>query len=986
MTGRETAERRQVTILNADIVNSTSLVDHLDPEEVMGIMQKYLDLCKAIVAQFHGVLAGYTGDGFEAYFGYPVAREDSAVEALNAAIQVARFSAERDSQLPLGCRIGIATGRVVVAQPGIHGVGRNVMAFGAAPTLAARLEQMANPGRILLDHATMELCEGRFAFHCIGSVHLKGFDDDYEVWEVVEPMRPGRRFIQSGLSPFVGRNAEVQLLVSRWRSVLAGHGQVVVLHGEPGMGKSRLVHEVQRSLPGGSGSIFQFQCLNHFSSTPLHPWIHSVQRFANILQSDDADEKLAKIRRYLGDKLGFPEDVVRNCANLMGLAPTDAVHYVGQSPQHMTRLQEVLVGDLIAASRRTPLFVLVEDMQWIDASTMNLLQSLIEVAGTERIFLVMTCRSGGGPLFNAAHVTSLSLVKLDSVAVTALIAKLTSSSRQPLSETVTERIRQKSDGNPLFVEELTKHYVEMATSNRPDAAIAEQDPVPKLLQGSLMERIDKAGTGKEIAQLASVVGEDFDEDILVDLSESDREIVRQQLDALAELRIVERSPHSTRVSYQFCHALLRDAVYSSLLKPTRRRTHQRIAEYFAGDRGAAKTVPSEIIAYHYGRSGDHGNAFRYWLGAGQHALRAGATAEAAALFEKALKAAEAIGETPDKPEDMAILCLSYGFALNASRGVGASPMDYFRKAEELSTQIGNTDLTLEALDWQFGLHFNAGQLLASKAPALKMKQLGSSLNHRTAIASGCQGLGMAEFVLGNFLEARKEFEFGLEAGGHHVSGAHCYPSMTLSYLAWTLLALGHASEAEACADRAIESARQESSHALATALNNCCYVYQCMALTGKVYERTEELVEHTKKHGEQMYLRRGNIIRGWADCMAYGGDQPIQHIADEIQFLLRSKEEIEITYLLGVLADLQISHGRFADAHSSLNKALEIANKNQEHFYLSEIYRLKAKLAEVDPTRSSPSDAESHLAAARRIAEAQHAKAWLDRLSSHRLH
>ena len=854
MREQETAERRQVTILLADIVNSTALVDHLDPEEVMGMMQTYLDSCRAIVAEFHGVLAGYTGDGFEACFGYPVAREDAAVEALNAAIRVARLLAVPDSRLPFHCRIGIATGHVVVDQPGIHGIGRNLMAFGATPTLAARLQQLADPGSILIDDTTMKLCEGRFAFRSIGSKHLKGFEGDHQVWEVVESLRPGLRFILSGLSPYVGRGAEIQLLASRWQSALAGEGQVIVLHGEPGMGKSRLVYELQRSLPRNSGSIFQFQCLNQFTSTPMHPWIHSVERFANILQSDSVDDKLAKLEGYLGRRLGFAQEIVATCANLMGLVPTDAGHVAERSPQNLTRLQAALVDYLLTASRNVPLFLLVEDMQWIDASTMNLLQSLIEVTGTERILLVITCRSGNVPSFNYPYVTSLSLTKLDRSSVAELIAKLTSGGRHALSAAVTEKIRQRSDGNPLFVEELTKHYLELATLDHLDAAIAQQDhSVPNLLQGALMERIDNAGKCKEIAQLSSVIGRDFDREILVDLLESDHEIVQEQLDTLTELRIIHRFSHGNRISYEFCHALLRDAVYSSLLKPTRRRTHHGVAEYFGRGRGAAQNVPSEIVAYHYERGNDHGNAFRYWLAAGQHALRTGATEEAANLFAKALKTVSVIGETPDNLEDLATLHLSYGLALNASRGVGANPISHFRKAEELSTKLGNTELTLEALSWQFGLHFNAGELLSSRAPALKMKQLGTSLNHPTAIASGCQGLGMVQFMLGNFLAARAELELGLKAGGEVVSGVHCYPSMCLSYLAWTLLVLGHRADAEACADRAIESARHEIVARIGNGIEQLLLRLPMHGFDGK------GLCAHGRARGAHKKVRRADV-------------------------------------------------------------------------------------------------------------------------------
>jgi class 3 adenylate cyclase/tetratricopeptide (TPR) repeat protein len=977
---QETAERRQVTVLHVDIVNSTALVDHLDPEEFMELMQDYLNNCRAIVDEFHGLLAGYTGDGFEAYFGYPVAREDSAVEALNAAIRVARMLSERASNLPFDCRIGIATGQVVVDQPGIRDVGRAALAFGVAPHLATRLEQSARPGHILIDNATMKLCEGRFAFRNMGTIKLKGFDDDYVVWEVIEPLRPGQRFILSGLSPYVGRQAEIQLLASRWQSALSGEGQVVVLHGEPGIGKSRLVYELQTSLLRNGGTALQFQCLNQFTSTPLHPWIHDVQRFANIQQSDSLDSKLVKITDYLHHGLGFSAEIAAIATNLMGLVQIDAANPIEHSPQHMAKLQSALVEYLINLSRTVPVFLFIEDIQWIDASTMNLVQSLIGMMAKERILVVMTCRSGNVPSFSKPYVTSLSLTKLDGISILELIAKITSGTHQVLSQTITEQIRQRSDGNPLFIEELTKHYMALSTSAHLDSAISQPDRlVPNLLQGSLMERIDSAGKSKEIAQLASVIGKEFDADILVDLSDGDPGIVQGQLDELAELRILNRLSHGQSISYVFCHALVRDAVYSSLLKPTRRRAHQKIAEYFGHGPGAIQNVPPQIIAYHYECAGDQENAFRYWLGAGQHALRTGATEEAANLFAKASNTAAMIPETPDNLEDRAIMHLSYGLALNASRGVGADPISSFRKAEDLSMKLGNTELTLEALDWQFGLHFNAGELLHSKVPAEKMKQLGSSLRHPTATASGCQGLGMAHFMLGNFREARQEFELGLNSRAK-LSGVHCYPSMSFSYLAWTLFVLGERSEAEVCAERAVNSARQESSHAVATALSNCGYVYQCMNLIDKVYELTGELVEHTKKYGEQMYLRRGIIIRSWADCLTTKSDESIQTMIEQIDFLLHSKEEIEVTFLLAVLADIQIRYQRFSDAQSSLNRALDIASKNQEKFYLAEIYRLKATLAKIDPGKFSPGDGLDYWAEARKTAETQRARAWLDRL------
>jgi class 3 adenylate cyclase/tetratricopeptide (TPR) repeat protein len=977
MKRQQTAERRQVTVLHVDIVNSTALVDELDPEEVMGLMQSYVDSCQTIIDEFQGSLAGYTGDGFEAYFGYPIAREDAAPDAVNAAIRIGEMLAD-GSSFPFDCRIGIATGRVVVDQPGIRAVGRNLLAFGPAPHLAARLQQAASPGHVLVDRPTMKLCESRFDFRSIGSIRLKGFAEDFEVFELGQPLQPGQRFSSSRLSPYVGRQAELQLLSSRWQSCLGGNGQVVVALGEPGIGKSRLVHEFQQTLAKDEARIFRLQCLSQFTATPLHPWTHNIERLADVHRDDNIAVKQAKISDYLRDHLWFSPDIIDMSMNLMGLSQNSS--YLDYSPtQMLSKLQSTLADYLLACAKSLPLLILVEDVQWVDASTLNLLQSFAALIETERVMLVMTTRPENAPNFRLPYVTTLPLNKLDNRSVSELISKLAAPRQPQLSDSVSEKIKLSSGGNPLYVEHLTEHYLERATSEEPDQPDAEPDDlVPNQLQGSLMERIDKAGKSKEVAQLASVIGKDFDLKVLIALSEKAAGEVQRQLNELTDLKILVRFRHGERDGYEFSHALLRDAVYSSLLRSARREMHLKIAHHYSHN--GAETVPPEIVAHHFECGDDRRNALHCWLAAGQHALRSGATEDAANLLSKALKMSATLSEEPEILDDLTSLNLSYGLALNASRGVAANPLQYFRKAEELSTRLGNIEQTLEALDWQFGLHFNAGELSLSKAPAEKMKQLGLSLGHRTAIAWGCQGLGMACFMLGDFVGAREEFELGLKAGTDWVSGVHCYPSMSLSYLAWTLFVLGHAAEAEASADRAIDSARQESSHALATALSNCCYVYQCIGAIDKVYERTAELVEHTRRHGEQIYLRRALIIRSWADCVTGNDDQMIQPITEHIDFLLRSKEEIEVTFLLGVLAEAQIRHGRYSDAQSSLDKALEIARNNQENFYLPELFRLKAQLAAGDGETFAPRDGDDFLAMARQTAESQRAKAWLDRL------
>jgi predicted ATPase len=540
----------------------------------------------------------------------------------------------------------------------------------------------------------------------------------------------------------------------------------------------------------------------------------------------------------------------------------------------------------------------------------------------------------------------------------------------------------KCEGNPLFVEELSKHYLEQKSPGSLDVAQRSRGvDLPVLLQASLLERIDTAGEGKEIAQLASVIGREFDRDILIKLAEQPENDVDAMLDQLSALGILSPSTFKDRAFFAFRHALLREAVYSSLISKAREVIHLRVARLLVD---ARQTYSAETIARHFEHGGDYDSAFDYWLDAGRHALDSGATTEAVNLLGSALRMTQRLKERDGRLDDLASANFCYGLALNASHGVVAEPIKYFRKAEKLAARVNKTEMLLESLDWQFGMQFNAGELSAAKVPAQKIKRLGVASGDPRALASGSQGLGMVHFMRGELNKARREFEQGLEAAADYVSGVHCFPSMSLSYLAWTYFILGESEKASSSAKRAIASAREESPespHALATALSNCSYVFQCLGDVESVYACAAELVEHARKHGELMYLKRGVMTRKWADFVSGVEDHSIEAIRDHIELLLESKEEIEVTFHLGVLADLQIRKGRYEDALASINQALKIAHKNDEFFYVPELYRLKAHIYDAGPKVLSSGDDADYIAMAKATARAQKAKAWLDKLT-----
>jgi tetratricopeptide (TPR) repeat protein len=708
-----------------------------------------------------------------------------------------------------------------------------------------------------------------------------------------------------------------------------------------------------------------------------------VVRYSDIRQQDSAETIHAKLDESLHSTLGFSREVVGASEAIMGVQHADHEHQEGASSQKvLSRLQRALVRNIINAAKDAPLYVLVEDVHWMDASTEGLIRLLVARVRRKKIFLMLTSRPQRVPSFDFPHVTNLTLGKLEDDAVSELVANVFESGDQTIDQSALMSTIGKCEGNPLFVEELSKHYLEQKS---PDSiAVAHKskgDDLPVMLQASLLARIDTAGEGKEIAQLASVIGREFDRDILVKLAEQPEDDVDAMLGQLGALGILSPNTFKDRAFFAFRHALLREAVYSSLLSKPRQAVHLRVAHLLVD---ARQTYSAETIARHFEHGGDHGNAFGYWREAGQHALDSGATTEAVNLLASALRMARHMSERDKRLDDLASANLSYALALNASHGVVAEPIKYFRKAEKLAARVNKTEMLLESLDWQFGMQFNAGKLGAAKGPAQKIKRLGVASGNPRALASGSQGLGMVHFMRGELNKARREFEQGLEAAADYVSGVHCFPSMSLSYLAWTYFILGESEKASSSAKRAIASAREESPespHALATALSNCSYVFQCLGDVESVYACAAELVEHARKHGELMYLKRGVMTRKWADFVSGVEDHSIEAIRDHIELLLESKEEIEVTFHLGVLADLQIRKGRYEDALASINQALKIAHKNDEFFYVPELYRLKAHIYDAGPKVLSSGDDADYIAMAKATARAQKAKAWLDKLT-----
>ena len=946
---QDSAERRFLTILHCDLVESTRLVDGLDPEEFLALMEQFLSSAHQVVDSYQAIVAGYTGDGFEAYFGYPVVSESPAADAVSAAIEIVEALEQfnRSAEHTLECRIGIATGLVVIGAAKRIEFGRRVLAFGSTPHLAERLQSVAETGTIVVDNDTRRLACKRFEFTHTGDWRLKGFEDEISAYVVVAPVVTVSRFDYKSapLTPIIGRQYVLDMLQGRWNAVLEGEGQLVFLYGEAGMGKSRSIYEFEKLIEDQVFVTYRFQCSNQHTSTPLHPWLHYLIDRAQFQPDDTLEVRRGKLQQVLGGELNLSPEHQDLCATLLGVTEKHDQTPVVAAPGNMlSTLQTSLIDHVVRRAQDGPILVIVEDEQWIDATSELGLTELVDRSLQIPVLVCVTGRPGSQSITKYPHVTTLSLTRLIRSEVRLMVSEIASSLNQDINPALVEKIVDKCDGNPLYIEEISSMCL-VQSSNSEDTTLDFQrtgiNQIPLTLQASLLARVDRIETGKDIAQLAAVIARSFDETLLRDTGVlSDMEI-STGLDELVQSNILTCTEKENNRVYDFRHALIRDAIYESLLNDRKKRFHAVIADCYVANSDSNSSLRPELIAQHYDRADNWQQAFSLWVSAGEQTLRSGATHESVSQLTAALKYESLAEQDESMHHDLLRMHMACGIALNALGGVGADPYRHFHRASELATSAGDQTHAAMALDWQFGVDFNAGNLVRSKNSAQSLRELGIRNHHSIAYIAGSQALGMVNFALGRFETAEEIFLDLLGEKNSIVSDVHCYPSMSLSYLAWAQYALGKYDSARKSALSAIDSAQYESPHSMTTALSNCSYVFQCLGEHRRVVTYTEQLLKHCNKYGEYMYGIRGKFMQCWLDSFHSKNEAVLTDMREYLSLLIEAKEEIEMTYLLGLMTETEHRLGRNSDASRTLEKAYSMVQKNNEQFNVRELDRLR---------------------------------------------
>lgn len=627
------AERRQLTVMFIDLVGSTEIAQRVDPEDLAEVLRLFKETCAASVAAFDGHIASYYGDGIMVFFGFPHAHEDDPERAVRAGLRIIKEIPDIRTHAKLNVRIGIATGLVVVGDLRGEKMFEDGTAMGETPNLAARLQAMADPGTLIIAPSTHQLAGDAFEYVMRGAFKLKGFAKEVEAWQVTGTRETVSRFMALDdvlLKPLVGRAAEYETLNKKWKLASGGQGQVVLVSGEPGIGKSRLVEELRQNTSGVSHTQIRYQCSPYHFASAFYPVIRQFESAAGLRPGDTSETKLEKISSALGEPTN---DVLKLAASLLSVPFEDRLGPLDLTPQQiMDQTLGMLLEILASLATEKPVLLLFEDAHWVDPTTKLLLDQIVERIKDLPVLVVMTFR----PEFDAgwalqSNLTKVVLRQLDFHQVKSIVDEVVHG--QPISDEMYELIAARSDGVPLYVEEVTKDLLESGAlvegrRAQPIGVSSPASPVPSTLHDALMARLDRLSSAKEVAQIGAVIGPQFSYPLIAEVSRFGEKALRSGLELLVDAGIVTTTASDGPGTFSYRHALIRDTAYNSLLKSERRVLHARVAETLNQETPDIGDASPEILAHHYTMAGMSKQAIDCRYLAGQRAVKRSANIEA----------------------------------------------------------------------------------------------------------------------------------------------------------------------------------------------------------------------------------------------------------------------------------------------------------------------------------------------------------------------
>lgn len=958
-TNRE-GERRQLTVMFCDLVGSSELSGRTDPEELRRIMQAYHQACAGTVARFEGHVAQFLGDGVLAYFGYPLAHEDAAERAVRAGLATidAVAALARKGLGDLRVRVGIATGLVVVGRG--FGVDRpgEPSATGETPNLAARLQAIAEPGTVVIGERTRALTLGSFRYRELGAVTLKGFGEAVKAWQVLGEASASRFEAAHAdrMTGFVGREQEVALLQSRWEQAAGGEGQVVLLCGEAGIGKSRIAEQFRLQLRDVEHSRVRWQCSPFHSNSALQPVISQLEFAAGFAPEDDNAARLDKLERLLQADSAASADALPLFALLLGL---DAGGRYGlptlTADAIRKRTLEALADALVALSRGKPVYWQIEDAHWIDPTTRELVGLCLARIRDARVFALVTFRPEfAAPWANLPHVTALTLNRLARRQSVALVEQI---AERPLPAEVLDQILAKTEGIPLFVEELTKAVLEAGVMTEVDGRyrVNGQLPpmaIPATLQDSLMARLDRLAPVKEVAQIGAAIGREFSYELIAAVSAMASGALDDALARLAAAELVYVRGNPPESSYVFKHALVQDAAYSSLLHARRQQLHARIAEKLQEKMPDVVARHAELLAHHYEAAGLEAPAKKAWTLAAERATERSDYAEAGSHFARALALARREPDSEARRREEASLIVGQAITVQALRGPGS--VDAGRIAEQavaVSEPLGDDPLHFRARwnDWMY--NSLSGNLPAASQRADRLVEMARRLGQDDLRLQAHHARWTTAFLRGQVAVTRDDIEQGLalykldEHRGHwRIYGGHDPGVCARATGACALWQAGFADRAAAVAADAI-SVADGLGHPFSRSIALFYGGFFAMMVGDPQSARRHAEKLHAVASEAKLVQPAGlaKAIDGWATSRLADFGRGAEQMEAAFRAFLEAKQRGYLTFLGTCLAAAKLEMQRLEEVLALLDDLDRLSEETHQYIFNSEIHRLRAE-------------------------------------------
>ena len=948
------AERRQLTILCCALVASTALATQLDPEDLREVIRAYHTTCAAVSQRFAGHMAPH-GDRVFVYYGYPQAHEDGACRAVWTGLGCVEAMGPLNARLGqtygirLAIRVGIHTGLVVVGELGVDSR-QDLLALGVTPTIATHLQEQALPDTVVISDATWRLVQDFFVGHDLGGHPLPGAATPVQRYQILREKPAPNRFtaaLTHGLPPMVGRQQELGLLHERWAQATDGLGQVVLLSGEAGIGKSRLVQALKEHLAGDVHTCIECYGSPYYQQSAFHPLVEQLQRRLQWRTDETPEAKLQKLEAALRPDHRALEVVVPLFAALLALPLPARYPPLAVTPQlQKQQTLAALLAWLLKDAERQPVCLVMEDVHWVDASTLEFLSLLMDQVPTTRLLVLLLFRPDFRPPWaGRSHLTQLTLTRLPPRQVTTMVAQLTGGKALPAA--VHDHVVATTDGVPLFVEESTKMVLESGLLQEQAGGYTLVGPlpsraIPATLYDTLMARLDRLGPAKQVAQLGAVMGREFAHALIQAVALVDEATLHPALGRLVEAELLYQRGLPPHATYLFKHALIQEAAYQSLLRSTRQHYHQHIAQVLEARFPEVATTEPEVLARHYAAANQQRKALAYAHKAGLTALRRSANAEAIQHATEALQWLDGVEDDRERARVELTLNGILTPALMASQGYGAPALEATaRRSLALIDALGDDPHVFPTLWALTAYHHVRSHRHQARTLAQRSVEMAERAGDTSQVVAALPPLAQCLWLEGHFGEAKALLE---RAVGLYDPIAHrdhavrygmdalAYSRMTLSQVLWAM----------GCPDQAQEHASLAVTHAKALPHANTIalallYVMRLHTHQGErehVIEVGNEVQAHCERYGLVFTQPLARLMRAWARGDAHAARQMLA--ANQAMEL-----RIGMTSYRALVADSEAACGHYDAALALLQACFDEAERTGERYALAQLYRLQ---------------------------------------------